>query len=304
MDVNSGRRFDLWSAPFDGAATLGWPGSRYAPAKVRDALGWMRMRAEDGVIYSLETDEVLPFSPASLDDRGDVGVVAHDLEQTLAACTAAVAGSVEAGRVPVLVGGDDSLLFGAVRGLHDAVPGTVAVIHFDAHLDLMDENRQQGRFSHSSGMRRASELPRVSTEACLQVGPRLFNFPSSVAYKEKAGLGHISAAEFAETGTREVVRRTLATSDAADHRFLAFDIDVIDPAHAPGAGAHEPGGLTSRQALDAVRLLAPHCAAMCLTEVNPLRDVLDRTVNLAAYLLFSFVVFGAAPAAGPSEGSS
>jgi arginase family enzyme len=289
------RRFDLWGAPFDGAATLGWPGARYAPAKVRDALSWMTARAEDGEIFAIDTDQTLPFGPETIIDRGDVGVVAHDLDRTLQACSGAVSESVREGRVPIVIGGDDSLLFGAARGLHDAVSGTVGIIHFDAHLDLMDSNVQQGRFSHSSGMRRASELDRVDPRCSIQVGVRHFNFPSSRAYQQKVGLEYIGAVEFADIGHQRVVERVLARTDAADHRLLAFDIDVIDPAHAPGAGAHEPGGLTSRQALDTVRLLAPHCDGLVLTEVNPLRDVHDRTANLAAYLLFTFAVFGSEP---------
>lgn len=291
-DSTRSRGFDLWGVPFDGASTLGWPGSRYAPAKVREALAWMTMRGEDGWVYSLDIDDLVPFTADTLADRGDVAVVAHDVERTLAACSAAVTESVLAGRVPVVIGGDDSLLFGAARGLHDAVFGSVAVLHFDAHLDLMDSNVTQGRLSHSSGMRRATELERIDPKLCLQVGPRNFNFPSSRRHKRDTGLEHIGAADFAELGTAEVTRRALEHVSGADHVLLAFDIDVVDPAHAPGAGAHEPGGITSRQAMDAIRLLAPRCSAMVLTEVNPLRDLNDQTANLAAYLIFSFIVFG------------
>ena len=95
-----------------------------------------------------------------------------------------------------------------------------------------------------------------------------------------------------------MVQRALEQTAGASYRFLAFDIDAIDPAYAPGAGAHEPGGLTSRFALDAVRALAPHCDAMAVTEVNPLTDVRDITSTLAAYLVFSFGVFGAEAVSG------
>ena len=84
-----------------------------------------------------------------------VGLVA-----TLAAVRAKTREVAAGGLVPAVVGGDDSILFPAVAGVHDAVDGTVAVVHFDAHLDLMDESPQQGRYSQSSGMRRALELPR------------------------------------------------------------------------------------------------------------------------------------------------
>jgi formiminoglutamase/agmatinase len=180
-----------------------------------------------------------------------------------------------------------------VRGLHDAVDGSIGIIHFDAHPDLMDENERQGRFSHSSGMRRALDLERVSPGDCIQVASRNFNFASSLAYKRSVDLQHVSAVECETLGSAAVVERSLERTANATLRFLAFDIDAIDPACAPGAGAHEPGGLTSRFALDAVRALAPHCHGMAITEVNPMTDVRDMTSTLAAYLAFSFAVFGA-----------
>ncbi|HZW73908.1 MAG TPA: arginase family protein, partial [Caldimonas sp.] len=108
------RRFDLWGAPFDGAATLGWPGSRYAPERVRAALRWLLMRAQDGHVYSTDTGRLHPFDSDLLRIRGDVDVVAHDLMASLQTCADAVAASAGEGRVPIVVGGDDSLLYACV----------------------------------------------------------------------------------------------------------------------------------------------------------------------------------------------
>lgn len=187
------RAFDLWGVPFDGGATLGFPGARYAPDRVRRALSWMRMREEQGLVRAVDAREDLPAP--QLEDRGDVGVVPHDLRATIDATSEAVAGSVRGGSVPIVVGGEDSLFFPSVRGLHDAVAGSVGVIHFDAHFDLLDENRRQGRYSHSSGMRRSLELERVAAEHCVQVGTRTFNFPSSASFVEESGLMQIPAVE-------------------------------------------------------------------------------------------------------------
>ena len=294
------RQFELIGAPFDGGATLGWPGARYAPARIRAALGWMTMRIQDGQIYALDTDELLTVGDDLLVDAGDVAVIPHDLRTTLARCADAVSAAIARGRVPILLGGDDALLLAGAQGLHDAVAGTVGIIHFDAHLDLLDENERQGRFSHSSGMRRALDLARVSAQRCIQVGPRNFNFPSSRAYKQQADVVHISAVEALTLGPAATVARVLERVAGADHVFLSFDIDAIDPAHAPGAGAHEPGGLTSRFALDAVRQLAPYSQAVAITEVNPMTDLGDMTSTLAAYIAFNFAVFGSR-APGPGD---
>lgn len=289
------RNFDLIGVPFDGGATLGWPGSRYAPARIRAALSWMTMRIQNGQIYSLDTGQLHEVGDDLLSDAGDVQVIPSDLMATLERCRDAVKGSVRRGRVPIVLGGDDSLLYGSVWGFHQAVEGSVGIIHFDAHLDLMDENRQQGRFSQSSGMRRALELPRVSAEHSIQVGVRNFNFPASHEFIQKAGLAQLPAAEFHELGTSAAIERITSRLQGCDHVWWAFDIDVIDPSAAPGAGAHEPGGLTSRQVLDCVRLLSPRCGGLSIVEVNPLKDVGDMTSTLAANLAFSFVVFGQEP---------
>jgi len=286
------RLFDLWGVPFDGASTLGWPGSRYAPERVRKALGWLLMRTKDELIYSSDTGGLHRFGADLLRDRGDASVVAHDLIASLDACAAAVASSLGDGRVPIVIGGDDSLLYACLKGFHDSHQGSVGILHFDAHLDLMDENHQQERFSQSSGMRRALELPRVSASHSIQVGVRNFNFRASYAFLRQAGLEQLPATEFHRLGTEGAVERILARLEGCDHVFWAFDIDVVDPSAAPGAGAHEPGGLTSRQVLDAARLLAGHCQGFSIVEVNPLMDHHDMTSTLAANLAFNFVVFG------------
>lgn len=253
------------------------------------------MRVHDGRIYDVDGERYVDLPDDLLVDRGDVDVVPHDLMATLDACSRAVSTSVRDGRVPIVVGGEDSLFFAVVRGVHDAVAGTVAVVHFDAHFDLLDESRRQGRFSHSSGMRRSLELDRVDPAASIQVGVRNFNFAASREFAEAAGLEQVTARRFHQMGATAVAERILDRVAAAEHVVSSFDIDVVDPAYAPGAGAHEPGGITSTQALECVRMLAPRCDAFAVTEVNPMKDVGDVTSTLAAYLVFHFAIAGGVP---------
>lgn len=295
------RQFELIGAPFDGGATLGWPGSRYAPARIRESLSWMTMRSEQGQVYSLDTGGLMHAAPDLIVDGGDAAVVPHDLDATLSATTESVAKSLRASRTPILLGGDDSLFYAGVKGLHDSVEGTIGVIHFDAHLDLMDASAKQGRFSHSSGMRRSLELPRVRKEHTIQVGLRHFNYPSSLDFIEQGGPEQITALEFDRIGVEAAVARVLERVSGADYVYFNFDIDAIDPAHAPGAGAHEPGGMTSREALESIKLLAPHIDAFSVMEVNPLKDLHDMTSNLAAYLCYYLAVFGSSRAEGASQ---
>lgn len=276
--------------PYDGAATLGWPGARYAPAEVRRHLGWMTMRVQEGAIYWIDEDRVVPFDVAQLVDAGDAAVVPHDLMATLAAVRAKTRAETSAGRIPVVVGGDDSVLFPAVAGFHDAVTGTVAVVHFDAHLDLLDESLAQGRYSQSSGMRRALELPRVVARHSVQVGTRNFNFPSSKRFIDEVGLTELPAKAVLHHGPAWTLERIRAVVAGADHVFVSVDMDVLDPAHAPGVGWHEPGGLTSRALLDLLVSLAPVTGGFALNEVNPMTDQRAQTSILAANLVFQFAV--------------
>ena len=73
-ELNGIRASDLWGVPFDGESTLGWPGSRYAPERVRQRAGWINMRIKDGRIYQLETDTIHGVGEGLLVDRGDVEI--------------------------------------------------------------------------------------------------------------------------------------------------------------------------------------------------------------------------------------
>ena len=277
-------------APYDGAATLGWPGARYAPDEVRRHLGWMRMRVQDDHIYWVDEDRVVPWRAEQLVDAGDALVVPHDLTATLAAVRAKTRDEAAAGRIPAVIGGDDSILFPAVAGVHDAVSGSLGIVHLDAHLDLLDESPAQGRYSQSSGMRRALELPRVEPRLSVQVGTRSFNFPSSKRFIDQVGLTELPAKLVARHGLDWTLARIQEVVAGADHVFLSVDLDVLDPAHAPGVGWHEPGGLTSRELLDLVVALAPSVRGFALNELNPMTDARAQSSILAANVVFQFAV--------------
>ncbi len=282
------KEFSFIGVPFDGAATLGRPGSRYAPDEVRRHLEWMKMRVEDRRIYWIDRDEVVPFDPAALHDAGDVPVVPHDLLATVAATRDLVRSEAAVGRVPLVIGGDDSILFPAVAGIHDAVSGSIAVVHFDAHLDLLDRSDAQGSHSQSSGMRRALELERVVPQQCVQVGTRNFNFPSSKSFIDSIGLTELPAARVLSDGVESTLERIFEIIEPADHVVVSVDIDVLDPAF--GVGWQEPGGFSSRLLLDLLLPLANRVAGFALNEVNPMTDQGSQTTILAANLVFQLVV--------------
>jgi formiminoglutamase/agmatinase len=142
-------------------------------------------------------------------------------------------------------------------------------------------------------MRRALELPRVAARHSVQVGTRNFNFPASKRFLDSVGLTEIPARAVLRQGTGWVLERIRGVVRGADHLFVAVDIDVLDPAHAPGVGWHEPGGLTSRELIDLLVELAPVTGGLALNEVNPMTDQRAQTSILAANLVFQFAVAAA-----------
>jgi agmatinase len=105
------------------------------------------------------------------------------------------------------------------------------------------------------------------------------------------GIHHITAEEVHATGGAGAAESALAVAGAGGARvYLTIDIDCLDPAFAPGTGADEPGGLSSRHVLDMVRVLAPRVEAMDIVEVNPPADQQDQTSTLAAQMIFTAIV--------------
>jgi formiminoglutamase/agmatinase len=283
-------RFALIGVPFDGGASLGWPGSRYGPEEIRRALRWIHNRIEDGRIYSVELERTIAIPDDAITDAGDVNIVAHDVVETGRRVTDAVREALAGGRRPVVVGGDDSVTFPAIRALHDAVGGPIGLIHLDAHFDLLDYNERQGRFSHSSGIRRALELDRLAPRHVIQIGVRNFNFPSSAQFIRERGIAQISARRFHEMGPAAAAARALSVVADTGAVFVALDMDALDAAHAPGAGAFEPGGLTAQQVLEFLRRVAPATHALCVVETNPLTDFRGMTAMVAAECVMHYVV--------------
>ncbi len=124
----------------------------------------------------------------------------------------------------------------------------------------------------------------------IQVGVRNFNFPSSYHFVREQGITLLSAREFHRMGAEAAAAHALQVVRDAEAVYLALDMDVLDPAYAPGAGAFEPGGLTARQLLDFLWAVAPAADAFSIVETNPLVDFRGRTVMVAASAAMHFMV--------------
>ena len=284
------RRIALFGIPYDTSATLGRPGARYAPDRIRAALRWNLYRVRDGGVYDVERRQVVRFDDAAVSDHGDIFVSGHDHLATLERARVMMREILSAGSFPIVLGGDHSVSLPLLQAFHEHFPGPLGIIQLDAHLDLVDENPRQGRYSGSSQMRRALEFGRFVPSRLVQVGVRGFNYPDQYDYIAQQGIQHLTAGEVHAMGGRAAAMRALELAGAGEAPvFFTLDVDCLDPAFAPGTGADEPGGLTSAQVLEFVRTVAPAVQAMDIVEVNPMADQSDVTSTLAAQFVFTAI---------------
>lgn len=283
--------FRLIGFPWDQGAFLGRPGARYAPEAIRKALRWNLNRIRDGRVWDLEGGGVVDLSDVRIVDGGDVPMAYHDREMTFARVEAAVRECLERGEVPIVLGGDHSISLPLIAALARAADGPIGVLQLDAHLDLVDDSPVQGRYSHSSQMRRALELPEMVPDRLVQIGLRGLNYPEYAEFCASQGILQFTAPEAERLGPETVAERALAAAGAQGARvYLTLDIDALTPMAAPGAGYLEFNGLSVGFVSRFLRLVAPRVAAFDIAEVNPLFDVQEMTAILAAKLIMDFIL--------------
>ena len=167
--------------------------------------------------------------------------------------------------------------------------GPLALVHFDAHLDTWDTYFGQ-RFTHGTPFRRAWEEGLLRTDRSVHVGLRGPLY-SDTDLSDDTGMGfaQVTTDDVATRGVAEVVGQVLSRVGDAP-LYVSVDIDVLDPAHAPGTGTPEAGGLTSRELLGLVRGLVPaSIVGADVVEVSPAYDHAEITAVAAAHVLYELV---------------
>ncbi|SHE34121.1 formiminoglutamase/agmatinase [Seinonella peptonophila] len=280
------KRFGIVGFPWDGGASLGRPGARYAPKEIREAVQWFQNRISDRKVYDVERRRLVDLNDVDMIDYGDIEIVAYSREATFENAERKVKQMLQENTFPFVLGGDHSISYPIIKALHEQSEGNIAIIQFDAHLDLVDDDPIQGKYSQSSQMRRALELPRVEAKQIVQIGVRSYNYPWYAEYLKQNEIVQMTAREVHQMTAKEVADQALDACAGAEKIYLTFDIDVLDPAFAPGTGANEPGGLTPAQSFAILDHLYPHIDAMDIAEVNPLYDHQQITTSIAARILF------------------
>lgn len=229
-----------------------------------------------------------PFEVLQVVDYGDAAVVPGDPVRSHAAIRRAVGDVCAAGAIPVVLGGDHSIAHPDVGAVADALaPASLGLVHFDAHAD--NASGVYGvRLSHGTPLRLLVEEGSLRGENILQVGLRgYWPDPPDFDWAREQGFRWWLMEDIVERGFGTVMDEVVAIAKGFEHLFLSFDVDVCDPGFAPGTGTPEPGGLSAREALRAVRRLAYECglAGMEVVEVSPPYDQAEITALLANRLV-------------------
>jgi agmatinase len=266
-------------APFDGG-TSHRPGTRFGPQAIRmtDYLPHDGSRPS----LALRTDGLVDLRVL---DAGDVEMPPGDIERALGALEAAVERVTRAGAIPVVLGGDHSIAFPDAKGVANVLgQGRVSMIHFDAHADTGDIEFGS-LWGHGQPMRRLIESGALRGDRFLQVGLRgYWPPPETLAWMAEQSMRSYEMTEIGVRGLAACLTEAFAiATDECDGVFLSVDIDVCDPAHAPGTGTPEPGGLNARELLDAVRRICLELPVVGIdvVEVSPPYDSADITAALA-----------------------
>jgi agmatinase len=258
--------------PFD-TATSFRPGARFGPEGIRAGSTLLRP-------YHPPLD-IDVFGSLSVVDWGDLDITPGNAERTTGQIASGLGSLLDAGVVPVVLGGDHSITLGELRA-HAAVHGPLALVLLDAHADTWD-NYYGERYFHGTVFRRAVEEGLLRPERSLLAGVRgpLYGRADLDAARS-IGFELIDGDELRRTSPErygERVRERVGDAPV----FLSFDIDVLDPAFAPATGTPEVAGLSAHEALALVRSLAGmEIKGFDVVEVSPPYDDRGQTTAILA----------------------
>lgn len=250
------------------------PGARFAPQQVR--------RVSEGLEeYSVYLDRDL--ADYRYYDAGDVSLPYGNVLESLSRIGKVVSQILRDGKFPLVLGGEHLISLAVLKEVIKLYPD-LAVVVFDAHADLRNEYLGE-EYSHATVMRRVVEITG---------GENLYQFGVRSGVKEEF--------VFARKNTNMYVDDIIVSLQKVIPRlkgrpvYVSLDIDVVDPAYAPGTGTAEPGGCTSREILKAVHLLgALNVVGFDLVEVCPVYDIAEQTALLAAKLVREAIITFARP---------
>jgi agmatinase len=265
--------------PFDGGVSYR-PGARFGPEAVRSGSKLLRP-------YHPALD-VQPWSRCQVADAGDLVANPFDLDEAVRAVQAGAEGAYRRADRLVTIGGDHTIALPLLRAAH-ARFGPVALLHFDAHLDTWD-TYFGARYTHGTPFRRASEEGLLALDRSAHIGIRNSLYgPTDLTQDRELGFAAVSTLDIARRGVDEALDRVRARLGDSPV-YVSIDIDVLDPAHAPGTGTPEPGGLTTRELQLLLHgLVDLPIVGADVVEVSPAYDHAQLTALAAATVVYELL---------------
>jgi agmatinase len=260
--------------PFDTGVSYR-PGARFGPSHIREASRLLRP-------YNPAQD-VEPFSSQQVADAGDISANPFNILEAVDQIEHAATELSSGGTRLVTLGGDHTIALPLLRAVAKN-HGPVAVLHFDAHLDTWD-TYFGAPITHGTPFRRASEEGLIDLTASTHVGIRgpLYG-PEDLRDDARLGFAIISSSEIETEGLSRAIERMLARLGSRPV-YISVDVDVLDPAHAPGTGTPEAGGMTSRELLAMIRALRPvNLVGADIVELAPAYDHAQITAIAASHI--------------------
>ena len=271
--------FAIFGIPFDTGSSYR-TGSRFGPSAIR-SISTM-IKPNNAILEVNILDELRGG------DLGDVNIVPGYIEASFEAIEKFMQPIVDAGAVPIALGGDHSITLAELRAVARK-HGPVSLVHFDSHLDLNMSVFGQ-KHNHGTPFRRALEEGLIDPAHSIQIGMRgsLYD-PNDFNIAAELGFKVIPAHIMREIGLK-AVEDAIIQRVANRPVFFTFDIDFVDPAYAPGTGTPEVAGFTSWETLSLVRALKDiNFVGFDLVEVLPVIDPAELTAYLGANIIFEFL---------------
>ena len=265
--------------PFDTGVSYR-PGARFGPNHVRESSRLLRP-------YNPAAN-VSPFATQQVVDAGDIAANPFDIEEAISSIHKSYDQLAERAKRIVTIGGDHTITLPILRSLK-AKHGPISVVHFDAHLDTWD-SYFGADYTHGTTFRRASEEGLLDPEGCMHIGIRGPLYAAKDLTDDKAlGFQIFSSVEFQDLGVAAAIEKMKARVGKRP-TYISIDIDVLDPAHAPGTGTPEAGGLTSRELLSLLRATAGmNVVGADIVEVAPAYDHAQITGIAASHVMYELI---------------
>ncbi len=261
----------IFGVPYDEAASFEW-GASLAPVVLRKMSSWMP--------EVLETGESL--IGLKIKDLGDVMVSKNPV--TTQKRTYKLMKKVLPHAVPIIIGGDHSISIGTINAFCDHYKKSVGLIYIDTHADLCDRWHGE-KYSHGNVMRRVLENKHLKPENVVIFGVGSFE-TEEMEYIKKHRIKFYNDHHVHKQGLENIAKKIIKQFKNIKNIYLSFDIDAIDPAFAPATGLPDAGGISSREAIELIKMFrAINIKALDLTEIAPNLDVTTITPFLGCKLI-------------------